>query len=81
MLRRVTLVRIDVAEERSASIIKVMKICELVISLAVTTNGSTPSPVCTQNTTFLMLGSASNFRPHFGPIGRSNLFLQRQSDG
>jgi hypothetical protein len=38
MLRRVALVRTDVSEELSASIIRVTRIGELVITLAVTTH-------------------------------------------
>jgi hypothetical protein len=39
MLRRVALVRTDVSEERSASIIRVTRIGELGTTLAVTSNG------------------------------------------
>jgi hypothetical protein len=39
MLRRVALVRINVSEELSASIIRVTRISELGTMLAVTTNG------------------------------------------
>jgi hypothetical protein len=42
MLRRVALVRADVSEERSASIIKVTRIGELGTSLSVTRNRRTP---------------------------------------
>jgi hypothetical protein len=38
MLRRVTLVRTDVSEKRSASFIRVTRICELGTTLAVTSN-------------------------------------------
>jgi hypothetical protein len=38
MLRRVALVRTDVSEERSASFIRVTKICELGTTLALTTD-------------------------------------------
>jgi hypothetical protein len=38
MLRRVVLVRTDIAEERSASIIRVARMCELGPTLAVTSN-------------------------------------------
>jgi hypothetical protein len=41
MLRRVALVRTDVSEERSASMIRVTRIGELGITLAVTSNRST----------------------------------------
>jgi hypothetical protein len=41
MLRRVALVRTDVSEERTASIIRVTRIGELGITLAVTTNRNT----------------------------------------
>jgi hypothetical protein len=41
MLRRVTLVRTDVSEERGASIIRVTRIGELGITLAVTSNRHT----------------------------------------
>jgi hypothetical protein len=41
MLRRVTLVRSDVSEERSASIIRVTRIGELGAMLAITSNRST----------------------------------------
>jgi hypothetical protein len=41
MLRRVTLVRIDVSEEHIASIIRVTKIAELGATLTVTSNRST----------------------------------------
>jgi hypothetical protein len=41
MLRRVTLVRTDVSEERSASIIRVTRIGELGTTLAVTSNRRT----------------------------------------
>jgi hypothetical protein len=41
MLRRVALVRTDVSGERSASIIRVAKICELGTTLAVTSNRRT----------------------------------------
>jgi hypothetical protein len=40
MLRRVALIRADVSEERIASIIRVKRIGELGITLAVTNNGS-----------------------------------------
>jgi hypothetical protein len=38
MLRRVALVKTDVSEERSAYFIRVARICELGITLAVTSN-------------------------------------------
>jgi hypothetical protein len=38
MLRRVALVRTDVSEELSASFIRVKRICELGITIAVTSN-------------------------------------------
>jgi hypothetical protein len=41
MLRRVALVRTDVSEERSASFIRVTRICELGTTLAVTSNRRT----------------------------------------
>jgi hypothetical protein len=41
MLRRVALVRTDVSEELSASIIRVKRICELGTTLAVTSNQHT----------------------------------------
>jgi hypothetical protein len=41
MLRRVAIVRIDDSEERSASIIRVTRIGELGITLAVTSNRRT----------------------------------------
>jgi hypothetical protein len=41
MLRRVALVRTDVSEELSASIIRVTRICELGTTLAVTRNRRT----------------------------------------
>jgi hypothetical protein len=41
MLRRVVLVRTDISEERSSSIIKVTTIGELGITLAVTSNRNT----------------------------------------
>jgi hypothetical protein len=41
MLRRVALVRTDVSEEISASFIRVTRICELVTTLAVTSNRRT----------------------------------------
>jgi hypothetical protein len=41
MLRRVALVKTDVSEELSASIIRVTRIGELGTSLAVTSNGCT----------------------------------------
>jgi hypothetical protein len=41
MLRRVTLVRTDISEERIACIIRVTKICELETTLAFTSNRST----------------------------------------
>jgi hypothetical protein len=44
MLRRVDLVRTDVSEERSASIIKVTRIGELVTTLAVTNTRRTIFP-------------------------------------
>jgi hypothetical protein len=41
ILRRVALVRTDVSEERSASFIRVTRICELGTTLAVTSNRRT----------------------------------------
>jgi hypothetical protein len=41
MLRRVALVRTDVSEEYSASIIRVTRICEIGTTLAVTSNRRT----------------------------------------
>jgi hypothetical protein len=41
LLRRATLVRTDISEELSASIIRVTRICELWITLAVTSNRCT----------------------------------------
>jgi hypothetical protein len=38
MLRRVALVRTDVSEERSASVVKVTRIVELETTLALTSN-------------------------------------------
>jgi hypothetical protein len=50
MLRRVALVRTDVSEELSASIIRVTCICELGTMLAVTINRRTlPEDSITQN--------------------------------
>jgi hypothetical protein len=40
MLRRLALVRIDISEERSASIIRVIRISDLERDLAVTSNSS-----------------------------------------
>jgi hypothetical protein len=42
MLRRVALVRTDASEERSASFIRVTRVGELGIALAVTSNRRTP---------------------------------------
>jgi hypothetical protein len=60
MLRRVALVRTDVSEERSASIIKVTGIGELGTTLAVTSNRCTlrflqePYGVTSQKTAFFV---------------------------
>jgi hypothetical protein len=45
-LRRVALVRTDVSEELSASVIRVTRICELGTTLAVTSNRRTPFVKC-----------------------------------
>jgi hypothetical protein len=47
MLRRVALVRTNVSEERSASIISVTRIGELGTTLAVTSNGRTLPKILT----------------------------------
>jgi hypothetical protein len=49
MLRLLVLVRTDISEERSASIIRVTRICELGTTLAATSN----QPTLRTNTTFL----------------------------
>jgi hypothetical protein len=54
MFRRVALVRTDVLEERSASIIRMTRIAELGTTLAVTTNRQT-----LQRDVFARLGHAA----------------------
>jgi hypothetical protein len=68
MLHRVALVRTDVSEERSASIIKVTRICELGTTLAITSNRRT----LPRNTIMdevlhpaILIGQNSHFQVYF----------------
>jgi hypothetical protein len=62
MLRRVTLVRIDVSDELSASIIRVTRICEIGTALAITSNRSTLRQTLQRNVGSYKSGTAKHPR-------------------
>jgi hypothetical protein len=76
MLYRVALVITDVSEENIASIIRLTRICELGIAIAVTSNRST-----LRHPTLLMMEAARSFetsvlkRPHGVSSQRTAFFL------
>jgi hypothetical protein len=84
MLRRVVLVRTDVSEELSASVIRVTRIGELGTTLAVTSNRRTlqePYGVTYQKTVFFIV-TAMNTKilQELKYLGFRSLFIDRNSN-